>query len=247
MMELHWKFRRIHDLGENMTPKVIAIIPARGGSKGIHQKNIRLLAGKPLIAYTVESALMSEYISEVIVSTDDQEIETVSTKYGAKIVKRPDLLAQDDSPTIDAVFHVLESLKTQNEKQNVVVLLQPTSPLRNSQDIDNAIELFLKNECDSVISVCEYEHSPYWAYKIDNHYLKPIMGNDYLNKRRQDLPKSYMPNGAIYISTVGVLQEYKSFNSSIMIPYVMPAIRSVDIDNELDFIVAESIISTSNK
>jgi len=230
-----------------MKAKIIAIIPARGGSKGISHKNILLLAGKPLIAYTIDYALKSKYIDTVVVSTEDKEIAAISSKYGAEIVKRPAILTQDNSPTIDAVFHVLESLKIQDEKQTVVVLLQSTSPLRNSLDIDNAIELFLKNECDSVISVCESEHPPFWAYNIDDQYLKPLFENNYLRMRRQDLPKSYMPNGAIYISTVDVLQENKSFNSSRTLPYVMPAIRSVDIDNELDFIVAESIISMSKK
>lgn len=233
-----------------MIPNMIAIIPARGGSKGIPNKNIRLLAGKPLITYTIESGLESKYLNCVVVSTEDEKIATISKQSGAKVVKRPDSLAQDDSQTIDAVFHVLESWGIQNEKQAVVVLLQPTSPLRDSQDIDNAIKLFLKSECDSVISVCEYEHSPFWAYtidKIDNAYLKPIMGGSYLNKRRQDLPESYMPNGAIYISTVGFLQESKSFNSLRTLPFVMPPIRSVDIDSELDFVVAESIINISNK
>ena len=226
-----------------MKEKIIFIIPARGGSKGVPQKNIRFLAGKPLIAYTIDCTLNSKYINKVVVSTDDQEIATISEKYGAEVVKRPDSLATDNSPTIDAVFHVLESLKIQNEKQTVIVLLQPTSPLRTSQDINSAIDLFFKNECDSVISVCECQHSPYWAYKIDNHYLKTILGNNYLKMRRQDLPKSYIPNGAIYISTVAVLQESRSFNSPRTIPYIMPSIRSVDIDNELDFIVAESIIN----
>ena len=228
-------------------PKIIAVIPARGGSKGVPQKNIRDLAEKPLIAYSIEAGITSKYIDMVAVSTEDKKIASVSSKYGAEVVKRPDSLAQDDSPTIDAIFHVIESLKIQNEKLTIVVLLQPTSPLRNSQDIDYAIELFLKSECDSVISVSEYEHSPYWAYKIDDKYLKPLFDNNYLKMRRQDLPKSYMPNGAIYVSTVGVLQERKSFNSSRTLPYVMPAIRSVDIDNELDFIIAESIITMSNK
>lgn len=230
-----------------MNTKIISIIPARCGSKGISRKNIKLLAGKPLIAYTIEGALKSKYLNRVVVSTDDEEIEKISKKYGAEIVKRPSILAQDDSPTIDAVFHVFESLEIQSEKRTVVVLLQPTSPLRNSQDIDNAIDLFLKDECDSVISVRESEHPPFWAYKIDNQYLKPILENNYLKMRRQDLPKSYMPNGAIYISTVETLQEYRSFNSSNISPYIMPSIRSVDIDNELDFIVAESILKTSKK
>ena len=124
-------------------PKIIAIIPARGGSKGVPQKNIRNLAEKPLIAYSIEAGTASKYIDMVVVSTEDQEITTISEKYGAEVVKRPDSLAQDDSPTIDAVFHVIESLNIQNEKLTIVVLLQPTSPLRNSQDIDSAIKLLL--------------------------------------------------------------------------------------------------------
>lgn len=230
-----------------MESKIIAIIPARGGSKGLPRKNIRLLAKKPLISYTIEEALKSEYINRIIVSTEDQEIANISKHYGAEVVKRPDSLSRDDSLTIDAVFHVIESPNVQIEKLDVVILLQPTSPLRNLQDIDIAIDIFLKNECNSVISVCEYEHSPYWAYKIDDKFLKPLFENSYLKMRRQDLPKSFMPNGALYISTVGVLQEYKSFNSPKTLPYIMPLIRSVDIDNELDFIVAESILALSKK
>ncbi|AKB29022.1 Legionaminic acid cytidylyltransferase [Methanosarcina siciliae T4/M] len=228
-----------------MKAKIISIIPARGGSKGIPQKNIRLLAGRPLIAYTIDCALNSKYINRVVVSTDDEGIATISEKYGVEVVKRPESLAQDNSPTIDAVLHVLEFLEIQNEKHIIIVLLQPTSPLRNSQDIDNAIELFFKNTCDSVISVCESEHPPFWTYKIDDQYLKPILGDNYSKMRRQDLPKSYILNGAIYISTVEIIQECRSFNSHKVSPYIMPSIRSVDIDDELDFIVAEYIFKMS--
>jgi CMP-N,N'-diacetyllegionaminic acid synthase len=121
-------------------------------------------------------------------------------------------------------------------------LLQPTSPLRNSQDIDNAIELFLKNESDSVISVCENKQQ-FWTFVKEDQYLKPIQGGSYLKMRRQDLPKSYVPNGAIFMSTVGILQEYRSFYSSKILPYVMPPERSIDIDNELDFFMAEKILT----
>jgi CMP-N,N'-diacetyllegionaminic acid synthase len=114
--------------------------------------------------------------------------------------------------------------------------------LRNSQDIDNAIELFLENECDSVISVCENKQ-PFWTFVKEDQYLKPIQGGSYLKMRRQDLPKSYVPNGAIFISTVGILQEYRSFYSSKILPYVMPPERSIDIDNELDFFMAEKILT----
>lgn len=230
-----------------MKPKTISIIPARGGSKGVPRKNIKLFAGKPLIAHTIEEALKSKYLDTVIVSTEDQEVENISKEYGAKVVKRPNILAKDNSPTIDAIFHVLEFLKIQNEEQTVVVLLQPTSPLRNFQDIDNAINLFLTNECESVISVCESEHPPYWAYKIDHNYLNPILDSRYLKMRRQDLPKSYMPNGAIYVSAVKFLQEYRNFNSSKTLPYIMPSIRSIDIDNILDFNFAEFLYNLYSK
>lgn len=230
-----------------MNTKIISIIPARGGSKGIPRKNVKLLAGKSLIAYTIEGALRSKYLNRVVVSTEDEEIENVSKQYGAEVIKRPAILAQDDSSTIDSVFHVLETLDLQKEKKSVVILLQPTSPLRSSEDIDNAIKLFLTNECESVISVCESGHPLYWAYKIDDKYLKPILGDSYLKMRRQNLPKSYMPNGAIYVSTVEILQEYRSFNSSKILPYMMSSMESVDIDTELDFMVAESILKMSKR
>jgi CMP-N,N'-diacetyllegionaminic acid synthase len=225
-----------------MVLKIIAIVPARGGSKGVPRKNVKLLAEKPLISYTIGESLKSKYVTFSIVSTEDQEISNISKKYGANVVKRPEILSRDESPIIDVIFHVLEFLGIQREKQNIILLLQPTSPLRNSQDIDNAIELFLENECDSVISVCENKQ-PFWTFVKEDQYLKPIQGGSYLKMRRQDLPKSYIPNGAIFISTVGILQEYRSFYSSKILPYVMPPERSIDIDNELDFFMAEKILT----
>jgi len=222
--------------------EVLAVIPARGGSKGIPRKNIRSLNGKPLIAYTIEEAKKSKYISRVIVSTEDDEIAKVSNKYGAEIIKRPLELAKDDTPTIDVVLHILDDLKNKNIEPDIVVLLQPTSPLRTSQDIDNAIKLFMEHDCDSVVSVCEVKHSPYWSFKIENGYLKPIFGEKYLKKRRQELPKAYLPNGALFIATPNVLREYKNFYCKRTIPYIMPTERSIDIDNEVDFLLAELLI-----
>ena len=121
--------------------------------------------------------------------------------------------------------------------------MQSTSPLRTSQDIDNAIKLFIEQDCDSVVSVCEIEHSPYWSFEIENNnYLKPIFGEEYLKKRRQELPKAYMPNGALFITTPNVLRKYKSFYCKRTVPYIMPIERSVDIDNEIDFLLAEILI-----
>jgi len=222
--------------------EIVAIIPARGGSKGIPRKNIKQLFGKPLIVWTIEHAKKSRYIGRITVSTEDKEIAEISKKCGAEVIERPEELAKDETPTIDVIFHVLEVIKAENFEPGLVVLLQPTSPLRNAQDIDNAIELFLKNDCESVVSVCEVEHSLYWSFEIENRYLKPIFGGKYLNMRRQDLPKVYTPNGAIYVSTPEILRKYKSFYCSKTIPYIMPPGRSVDIDNEIDFMLAELLM-----
>ena len=224
-----------------MKNKIIAIIPARSGSKGIPRKNIRLLAGKPLIGYSIEATLTSK-IDIVIVSTEDEEIAEISRKYGAEVIDRPEELARNETPTIDVIFHVLEILKMKNYKPDIVVLVQPTSPLRNAEDIGNAINLFLDSDCESVVSVCEVEHPPYWSFRIDGGFLKSLFDKRYLRMRRQDLEKVYIPNGAIYVSAPQTLYEYKSFYCNHIIPYIMPIERSVDIDNEVDFILAELLL-----
>ena len=225
-----------------MKPKILALIPARGGSKGIPRKNIRLLAGTPLIAYSIEAALKSKYIEKVVVSTEDEEIAEISRRYGAEVIERPKELARDDSPSMDVVFHVLDDLKLKNYNPDIVVLLQPTSPLRRAEDVDNAIKLFLNSDCGSVVSVCEMEHPPYWSFVIEEGYLKSLFDERYLRMRRQDLAKAYIPNGAIFISRVQTLYKYKEFYCNYNIPYIMPIERSVDIDNELDFMLAELLM-----
>jgi len=219
--------------------EIIAIIPARGGSKGIPRKNLKPLLGKPLISYSIEHAKKSKYINKVVVSTEDEEIGEISKEYSAEIIERPEELAKDETPTIDVIFHVLEVLGAAIVTPKIIVLLQPTSPLRIVKDIDNAIELFLKNDCESVISVCEAEHPAYWSFKIEGEYLKALFENKYWRMRREDLPKVYLPNGAIYVSTPEILHNYKDFYCSKTIPYIMPIERSVDIDNEVDFMLAE--------
>jgi CMP-N-acetylneuraminic acid synthetase len=180
-----------------------------------------------------------KYIDKVVVSTEDEEIAEISKRYGAEVIERPKEMARDDSPTIDAIFHALEVLKTENYEPDITILLQPTSPLRNAEDIDSAIELFLDSDCESVVSVSKVEHSPYWSFKIEKGYLKSLFGDEYLRRRRQDLEKLYMPNGAIYISTPENLRKYKCFYCPKAIPYIMPPERSMDIDNEVDFMLAE--------
>lgn len=222
-----------------MKPKILALIPARGGSKGIQKKNIKLLFGKPLIAWTIDQAKKSEYLNKIIVTTEDEEIGEISRSWGADIIKRPKELAKDESPTIDAIFHTLEVLKSENYNPDIIILLQPTSPLRTTKDIDNAMELFLNTNCESVVSVCELKHSPYWCFEIEKGYLKSLFGDEYLRRRRQDLENVYMPNGAMYISTPENLRKYKGFYCLRTIPYIMPPERGIDIDNEVDFMLAE--------
>jgi CMP-N-acetylneuraminic acid synthetase len=219
--------------------KILAVIPARGGSKGIKRKNIRELAGKPLLVYSIEAALKSKYIDKVVVSTEDNSIAEIAKRYGADIIKRPLKLALDESPQIETIFHVLETLKPRQFQ--IIILLQPTSPLRTYQDIDNAIENFLGKDCQSLVSVCT-SHKELWSLKIEKGYLKPIFPGNYLKRRRQNLPTIYVPNGAIFISDVENLRKFKGFYSDKTLPFVMPLERSIDIDTEFDFILAETLL-----
>lgn len=220
-----------------MTQDILAIIPARGGSKRIPKKNIKLLRGKPLIAYTIDAATQSKELDDFIVSTEDKEIDRIVKKFGARVVKRPKELATDWAKTIDVFLDVLRI-----ENPDVVVCLQPTSPFRTAEDIDGAIKTFKKGKCESVISVYEAEPNHTWLMKIKDKYLKPVFGNKYLKARSQDLAKMYIPNGAIYITTPDLLRKYKSFYTSKILPYVMPIERSIDIDTIGDWKKAEQIL-----
>ena len=226
---------------------VIAIIPARGGSKGIPRKNIRLLAGKPLIAYTTEAALQSEYLDRIIVSTDDEEIAEITKSFGAEVpFLRPMELARDDSPTIDVLIHAIEWLEN-NDKYipDIIVLLQPTSPLTIAKDIDTAIELYIEKKADAVVSVCEAEHSPYWMHKIENGRLVDFVETIY-ESRRQDLPTVYRRNGAIWIASKDILMRQKTFFTGNTYGYIMPYNRSVEIDTLLDMKLVEVLIKENN-
>ena len=221
--------------------KIYAIIPARGGSKGLPGKNIKQLNGKPLICHTIGDALKSNNLDQVFVSTDDPAIAKISKKCGAKIIDRPDEFANDESLTIDAIYHTISTIKDASDK-DLIILLQPTSPLRNATDIDAALDIFLETDCDSVISMCTVEHSPYWCFKYEDDKFKPLFGNKGLQMRRQELPDVYRPNGAIYITTIKNLNKNNGFYCDKIIPYIMPAERSVDIDEEIDFKLAELLI-----
>lgn len=225
--------------------KIFAIIPARGGSKGIIGKNIKQLNNKPLICYTIEESLKCTLLDGVFVSTDDKLIADISMKSKAKVIDRPAELATDQSPTIDTIYHAMDFIGKESDN-DIIVLLQPTSPLRNVIDINLALDIFMKNECDSVISMCKVEHSPYWCFKYEDGKLKPLFGNKYLKMRRQELPDVYRPNGAIYISTIKNLYKNNGFDCAKMVPFIMPLERSIDIDEEIDFTLAEMLIQKGN-
>jgi CMP-N-acetylneuraminic acid synthetase len=226
-----------------MDKKILAIIPARSGSKGIKDKNIKPLNGKPLIYYSIHEALESSIIDEVIVNTDSEKIASISKKYEAKIpFIRPNELSTDEASTIDVIEHTLNYYEEKNMNFDYFILLQPTSPLRTSEDIINAFELLEQKKAKSIISVCETEHSPLLMNTLNNrlemnNFIKPEN-----NKRRQELEKYYRINGAIYISEVKNFLETKSFYGKDSYAYIMPVNRSVDIDNEIDLKLAEIIM-----
>lgn len=223
--------------------KIVALIPARGGSKGIKNKNIIDLCGKPLISYTIQAALESKYIDKVIVSTDSQEIADVAIKYGAEVpFLRPGELASDTSKTIDAVMHAVGELEKRKEEYDILILLQATQPLRTADDIDSAIELFIKNKGQSLVSVSPVEDNPILIRTIDNlgrmNSILPMKSTC----RRQNMPLYYRVNGCIYINLISELDLNTSFNDN-KIPYIMPKERSVDIDEIKDLLIAQYYIS----
>lgn len=224
---------------------MLAIIPARGGSKGVPGKNIKNLGDKPLIYYTIKAAKESVFIDRIIISTDDEEIAEVAKKCGAEVpFMRPDELATDTAKAIDTYLYTVNKLnESSSDLIEEFIVLQPTSPLRSATDIDNAVEIFIRNRADSVISVVEAEHPPYWYKKITNEgILKDyFISNNSLN--RQEYDRTYLPNGAIFVFRYNILKETLNYYTDKTYPYIMPKERSVDIDNVLDFKMAEFLIS----
>ena len=222
--------------------KILVIIPARGGSKRLPRKNILDLAGKPLIAWSIEAAKRSKYIDRVILSSDDEEIIAFAEEFECDVpFVRPKELAEDATRSIDVVTHALKSLE---EPYEYVILLQPTSPLRTSEDIDRAIELFLEKEATSVIGVCEMEHSPLWSNTLDESMnMDNFLDDKYNNSRSQDLPTYYRINGAFYMSRVAsVLENETFFVKKDIYAFLMSQEHSLDIDTKLDFIISKSIL-----
>lgn len=223
---------------------VLAIIPARGGSKRLPRKNVLALAGKPLIAWTIESAVSSKLIDRVVVSTDDDEIANVSTEYGASVpFLRPEHLASDTATSNDVILHALDAL---DEEFDIVVLLQPTSPLRKQFHIDEALELLISKAGEGIISVTACEHSPLWANTLPSDGEMDGFLDALSNRRSQELPQYYRLNGAIYCFNVGSIRRNEGiFFGKSVFSYVLPSECSVDIDSEYDFDFATFLIERS--
>lgn len=220
---------------------VLAVIPARGGSKTLPRKNILQFGGRALIAWTIEAALKASCISEVILSSDDEEICAVARSYGCNVpFLRPPALATDTSTSIEVLIHALEQIGG----FDYVVLLQPTSPLRTAKDIDSAFDLMRKSNAPACVSVCPVEESPYWMYQLDdNCQLRSVVKMPENSTRRQDLPDVYSLNGAIYIAETDWLLKHQGFLSNETVGFIMPRNRSFDIDTLDDFEAAEAMYS----
>jgi len=220
----------------------LAIIPARGGSKRLPKKNILNLNDKPLISYSIEAGLKSKYIDNIIVTSDNDEILDISKQYNINTIKRPKYLASDTSTSFDAIKHTMDN----SNYYDYIILLQPTSPLRTSEHIDEAIELLEIKNADAIISVCEMDHNPLWSNVINKDLsMQYFLKDEILNKRSQDLKTYYRLNGAIYICENKKLLENRTFflNKNIF-AYIMNKNNSVDIDNLLDFKFVEFLMQT---
>lgn len=231
--------------------KILAIIPARGGSKGIPGKNIKLLNGKPLLVYTSEIALESEYLTEVIISTEDAQIIKAAKSLGIKVpFVRPAELAQDNTPTIDAIIHALHWYETQNIFFDAVCLLQVTSPFRTVAFLNKAIEKFIEQGSDSLVSVQKvpHEYNPHWTFEVNSDgNLKIATGETEIISRRQELPAAYHRDGSIYITKTNViLKENSLYGKNIAFIESDPEFY-VNIDTMQDWEKAEKMIQNRSK
>ena len=224
--------------------RLLAIIPARGGSKGVPRKNIRIVAGRPLIAYSIDAARQSRMLDRVIVSTEDPEIAEISRKLGAEVRLRPVALAQDDTPTRDVLHHLAAELESESYVPDAVVTLQPTSPLRTARHIDESAMLFAADpSADSLVSVVEVPHifrpqslmRPTWE-----GYLAPYLDEQVVTRRQDKAPVFARNGAAIYITRRNRLAEYVF--GGRLIAYVMDAKSSLDIDTTDDLAIAETLL-----
>ena len=221
----------------------LCLMLARGGSKGVPGKNLKLLRGKPLIYYTIKAVQDSGIFDRFILSTDSQEISEVAKIYGLEVpFLRPEELAKDDSPALDAIKHALEWVQANDKRYDYVQYIFPTAPLRTAEDICSGIKVLFEKNADMVISVCQTSHPPYWSNVLpDDHSLKGFIKPEHL-RNRQEVPVTYRLNGAIYVAKWDVFYEKRNWYEQNTYAYIMPAERSVDIDSEFDFKLAELLL-----
>lgn len=242
----------VNDDRRSGAPKILAVIPARGGSKGVERKNIRSVGGKPLIAYTIQMAgAIQHRLYRTVVSTDDPEIATVARRWGADVpFLRPAELARDRVPTLPVLQHAVGFVEEQDQtKIDWVLLLQPTTPFRSIEDIDASLALAEQGDCDSVISVVQvYAEHPIFIKRIESNRLVPFNLEEKEGTRRQDChPPAFIRNGAVYLTRRDIIMNANSIWGKVIRPYVMPPERSVNIDGELDLMLAQAIMQEARE
>ena len=226
--------------------KILAIVPARSGSKRIPGKNKKIIAGKPLISWTIEEAKKVKEIDKILVSTDDSDIISIAELEKVDYIKRDPKLSTDTASTVDVILDVI--YKT-NDSYNYIIILQPTSPLRNAEDISSAIKMMKNLTADAIVSVTESNHPVQWMNVLpEDNSLEKFLSKKVEQTRSQDLEKYYRINGAIYICKVNKFLEEKTlFLSKNIFAYKMEQIRSIDIDEEIDFKIAEMLLNSYRK
>jgi CMP-N,N'-diacetyllegionaminic acid synthase len=229
--------------------RVLGLIPARGGSKGVPRKNIRLLAGKPLLQYTAEAALASSRLTRIILSTDDEEIADVGHRCGLDVpFLRPTELAQDTTPTLPVVQHALRFLDDLGDYYDAVCLLQPTNPLRSAEVIDACIELLERHDADTVVTVLPVpvKYNPHWVYFKDAQELLHLStGDEVPAPRRQDLPPAFHREGSVYVTRSEVVMEANSLYGRRMLGYGVDPLQSINIDSLDDWARADKLLKPS--
>ena len=224
---------------------VLAVIPARGGSKGIPGKNIRAFAGKPLIVHSIQASLQCPLITRTVVSTDDDEIAEVAKAHGAQVVRRPDDLATDTSLVIDAIKHAVRNVEEEGEEIDMVLLLEPTSPLRRAEDLENCIQVLLEDRADSVATFTPSDISPNRLWRVSGDIVEPFIEGAVPWLPRQKQPKAFELTGQIYGLSRKILFEREDSISTVsgrIFPVITPRETALDIDTEFDFVMAEKVM-----
>ncbi|MBN2458161.1 acylneuraminate cytidylyltransferase family protein [Candidatus Woesearchaeota archaeon] len=226
--------------------RVLAVVPARGGSKGIPKKNIIELNGKPLIAWTIEAGKQTTYIDRMIVSTDSKEIAEVAKRFKADVpFIRPDYLSSDTASSVDVLLHAIDYLEEKGEIYDYIMLLEPTSPLRTTEDIEKSIEMLESNtDAESIVGVAKAESShPLFSVTItDSGFIRPFSGEELKHIRRQDIKDVYFLEGTIYTSKIDALRKRKTFYHERTLPYIVERYKQFEVDEETDLVCIEALM-----